>query len=408
MATQNNTFSVSIGSVTIGGGAPVCVQAMTNTSTADVEATVQQTIALSAAGAEMVRMTVNTPEAAAVVSEIAKRLRDAGCGVPLIGDFHYNGHTLLHDFPQCAEVLDKYRINPGNVGKGTARDERFATICAIARDNGKAIRIGVNAGSLDQELVQARFVENASAATPESAEAVLNACMIHSALHATEQAVALGLPENRIVLSCKTSRPKDLIALYRELSLKTRQPLHLGLTEAGMGIKGLVWSVAAMGVLLEEGIGDTIRVSLTPAPGGDRCEEVYAAQELLQSLELRQFSPSVTACPGCGRTSSDRFQHLASDTQQYIRARLPEWRVSCPGVEGLKVAVMGCIVNGPGESKAADIGISLPGDNEQPLCPVYVDGKKAVTLQGTQQEVTTAFLKLLETYVASRYGKTQV
>lgn len=407
MTTQNNTFPVSIGSITIGGGAPVCVQAMTNTSTVNVDATVQQTLALATAGAEMVRMTVNTPEAAAAVPEIAKRLRDAGCSVPLIGDFHYNGHALLRDFPLCAEVLDKYRINPGNVGKGAARDERFATICAIARDNNKAVRIGVNAGSLDQELVQARLAENVRAATPESAEAVLNACMIHSVLNATEQAVALGLPENRIVLSCKSSRPKDLIALYWELSLKTRQPLHLGLTEAGMGIKGLVWSVAAMGVLLEEGIGDTIRVSLTPAPGGDRCEEVYAAQELLQSLELRQFAPSVTACPGCGRTSSDRFQRLASETQQYIRARLPEWKQTYLGVEGLKVAVMGCIVNGPGESKAADIGISLPGDNEEPLCPVYVNGQKAAILQGTQQEVTAAFLKLVETYVAGRYGQDQ-
>ena len=407
MISQKNTIAVAVGAVTIGGGAPVCVQAMTNTSTVNVDSTVQQTLALVDAGAEMVRVTVNTPEAAQAVPEIAKRLQDAGCSVPLIGDFHYNGHTLLHDFPLCAKVLDKYRINPGNVGKGAAHDERFATICAIARDNGKAVRLGVNAGSLDQELVEERLAANARAATPESAEAVLNACMIHSVLDATEQAVALGLSENRIVLSCKSSRPKDLIALYRELSLKTQQPLHLGLTEAGMGFKGLVWSVAAMGVLLEAGIGDTIRVSLTPAPGGDRCEEVYAAQELLQSLELRQFAPSVTACPGCGRTSSDRFQHLAADTQHYIRTRLSDWKSESPGVEGLKVAVMGCIVNGPGESKAADIGISLPGDNEQPHCPVYVDGEKAATLQGTQKEVTTAFLELLESYVASRYGQTQ-
>ena len=374
MIFQKNTISVSVGAVVIGGDAPVCVQAMTNTNTANVEATVQQVAALAVAGAELVRVTVNTPDAAKAVPEIAARLHDMGCYAPLIGDFHYNGHTLLHDFPQCAIVLDKYRINPGNVGKGATRDERFATICSIARDNGKAVRIGVNAGSLDQELVQERLAQNARAAAPKSAETVMNDCMIYSALDATEQAIALGLPENRIVLSCKSSRPKDLITLYRELAQQTRQPLHLGLTEAGMGMKGLVWSVAAMSVLLEAGIGDTIRVSLTPEPGGDRCAEVYTAQELLQSLELRQFSPSVTACPGCGRTSSDKFQHLAAETQRYIRARLPEWKRDYPGVKALKVAVMGCIVNGPGESKAANIGISLPGDNEQPHCPVYVDG----------------------------------
>ena len=403
MTIENITYPVQVGGLVLGGGAPVCVQAMTNTSTSDVDSTAQQVLALAEAGAEMVRVTVNTAEAAQAVPEIAGRLHDAGCDVPLIGDFHYNGHTLLREYPLCAVTLDKYRINPGNVGKGATRDQRFATIIAIARDNDKTVRIGVNAGSLDQELVLERLARNANLAEPAPAEAILNECMIFSALHATEQAVSLGLSEERIVLSCKSSRPKDLIALYRELAKQTRQPLHLGLTEAGMGMKGLVWSAAAMSVLLEEGIGDTIRVSLTPEPGGDRCEEVYAAQELLQALELRQFAPSVTACPGCGRTSSAMFQRLASETQHYIRARLAEWRRDFSGVEGLKVAVMGCIVNGPGESKAANIGISLPGDNEKPLCPVYVDGLKTATLQGTETEVTKAFLELIEAYVASHY-----
>ena len=404
MTVNDETYSVPVGDLVLGRGAPVCVQTMTNTRTADVDATVQQTVSLVAAGAGMVRITVNTAEAAQAVPEIVARLRDAGCYVPLIGDFHYNGHTLLHDYPQCALALDKYRINPGNVGKGAMRDQRFATICAIARDNDKAIRIGVNAGSLDQELVQDRLAANMRLETPVSAEAVLNECMVYSVLDATEQALSLGVSKNRIILSCKSSRPKDLITVYRELASRTRQPLHLGLTEAGMGMKGLVWSAAAMSVLLEEGIGDTIRVSLTPEPGGNRCEEVYAAQELLQALNLRQFAPSVTACPGCGRTSSAMFQRLASETQKYVRLRLAEWRCDFPGVEALQIAVMGCIVNGPGESKAANIGISLPGDNEKPLCPVYIDGVKRVTLQGTEEEITKVFLELIEDYIAQHYG----
>jgi len=404
MTTRSETYPVIVGNVQIGGDAPVRVQAMTNTNTTDVAATVAQVNALADVGAELVRFTVNTPEAAQAVPEIAARLRDMGCDAPLIGDFHYNGHTLLRDFPKCAKALDKYRINPGNVGRGAARDERFSAIVAIARDHGKAVRIGVNAGSLDQELVQAKLAENARLDAPVAAETVLNECMIISALDATEQAIALGLPETRIVLSCKSSRPKDLIALYRELARRTRHPLHLGLTEAGMGVKGLVWSAAAMSVLLEGGIGDTIRVSLTPEPGGDRREEVYAGQELLQALGLRQFSPSVTACPGCGRTSGAAFQRLAAETQRFLRERLPEWRKQYPGVETLTVAVMGCVVNGPGESKAANIGINLPGDNEKPSCPVYADGGKIATLQGTEDMIAASFEELIEAYVARRYA----
>lgn len=402
--TRKKTISVQAGGVCIGGDAPIVVQAMTNTDTSDIKATAAQCISLVEAGAEMVRITVNTPRAAAAVPEIKLRLRDAGISAPLIGDFHYNGHKLLRDNPECAQVLDKYRINPGNVGKGTERETHFAEICAIARDLDKAVRIGVNAGSLDAELLERMLGENAGRETPDSPASVMNRCMVQSALQATEQALALGMREDRIVLSCKSSLPKDLIAVYRDLAEKTRQPLHLGLTEAGLGMKGIIWSAAAMGVLLEEGIGDTIRVSLTPAPGGSRCDEVYAARQLLQALSLRCFAPSVTACPGCGRTASDDFQWLAAETERYVQSRLPEWRRTRPGIETLAIAVMGCIVNGPGESKAADIGISLPGSNENPLCPVFLDGEKAATLRGTRESIARDFLELLEQYVERRFG----
>ncbi len=399
---RKETIAVQAGQICIGGGAPIVVQTMTNTDTADSAATAAQCIALAEAGAEMVRVTVNTSRAAAAVPEIKARLLDAGINAPLIGDFHYNGHTLLRECPQCASALDKYRINPGNVGKGDAHAAHFAEICALARDLDKAVRIGVNAGSLDAELVENMLDANARQEVPDTAETVINRCMVASALQSTEQALALGVPENRIVLSCKSSLPKDLIFVNRELSRQTRQPIHLGLTEAGLGMKGMIWSAAAMGVLLEEGIGDTIRVSLTPEPGGSRCDEVYAAQQLLQALSLRRFTPSITACPGCGRTSGDDFQWLAAETERYVRSRLPEWRTTSPGVETLTIAVMGCIVNGPGESKAADIGISLPGNNEHPRCPVFVDGKIGATLTGTREEIARDFLAILEDYATRR------
>lgn len=401
---RKETIAVRVGTVCIGGGAPIVVQAMTNTNTEDVGATAEQCRQLAEAGAELVRITVNTPGAARAVPEIKARLRDEGIHAPLIGDFHYNGHKLLRDFPACATALDKYRINPGNVGKGSDRERHFSEICTIARDLGKAVRIGVNAGSLDPELVESMLADNAANSAPEPVNDVMNRCMVLSAIQSTEQAVTLGLPEDRIVLSCKSSHPRDLIAVCRELARQSRQPLHLGLTEAGLGLKGVVWSAAAMGVLLEEGIGDTIRVSLTPAPGGSRCDEVYAAQQLLQALGLRQFAPSVTACPGCGRTSGEEFQWLAAETERYVQAQLPRWRVTCPGVETLKIAVMGCIVNGPGESKAADVGISLPGNNEHPLCPVFLDGRKTTALKGTREEISRAFLEILDAYVTARFG----
>lgn len=398
--SRRETIPVRAGEVCVGGGAPIAVQAMTNTNTEDAEATAAQIIALAEAGAEMVRFTVNTPRAAACVSEIATRVRDAGCTVPLIGDFHYNGHKLLTEHPDCAQALDKYRINPGNVGSGERRDPQFTAICAIARDRGKAVRIGVNAGSLDSDLLARRMELNARENRGKAPEEIVNESMIESALHSTEMALDCGLSENQIVISCKTSVPKHLIAIYRELSARTRQPLHLGLTEAGMGVRGLVWSSACMGALLAEGIGDTIRVSLTPRPGGDRREEVHAAQELLQSLGLRQFAPSITACPGCGRTSSALFQELALRTEEYVRARMPEWRKKSPGVECMTIAVMGCIVNGPGESKAADIGISLPGHGENPLCPVFVKGEKRTSLRGDAEQLAAQFLALVEDFVA--------
>lgn len=394
-----------VGDVQVGGDAPIVVQSMTNTDTADAEATASQTIALAEAGSELVRVTVNTREAARALPEIRRRVRGAGCTVPLIGDFHYNGHRLLGEDPECAEALDKYRINPGNVGTGTKRDIHFGTICAIAADKGKPIRIGVNAGSLNPELVKEKMRENAAHDLGKASEEVLNECMVISALESTELALQSGLANDQIILSCKTSRPLHLIALYRELAQRCEQPLHLGLTEAGMGIRGLIWSAAPMAALLAEGIGDTIRVSLTPTPGTDRCDEVRAACELLQSLGLRSFAPSITACPGCGRTTSTTFQELAEDIQRYVLRKMPEWKRDYVGVEELTLAIMGCIVNGPGESKAANIGISLPGTGEAPSCPVYIDGRKQATLEGEADKLATAFRGVIDEYVATRYAK---
>jgi (E)-4-hydroxy-3-methylbut-2-enyl-diphosphate synthase len=392
------------GAVQVGGGAPVVVQSMTSTDTADAAATAAQVVELAQAGSELVRVTVNLPEAAAAVPEIRQRVREAGCTVPLVGDFHYNGHLLLTRYPDCADALDKYRINPGNVGTGRRRDEQFTTICQVARDRGKAVRIGVNGGSLNQELVMRRMQENTDRQLGLSSEEIIDECLVLSALESTELALEAGLTPDRIVLSCKVSRPQHLVRVYRDLSRKTRQPLHLGLTEAGMGIKGLVWSASAMSILLNEGIGDTVRVSLTPRPGGDRREEVYAACELLQAMGLRSFAPSVTACPGCGRTTSSTFQELAERVQAYIRDRMPYWKTRYTGVETLTLAVMGCVVNGPGESKAANIGISLPGTGEAPNCPVYVDGVHHATFRGTYEELFAAFRELIDDYIERSYS----
>ena len=405
LARRHRTVPVRVGSVTVGGDAPIVVQSMTMTDTVDAVATARQCIELWEAGSEMVRVTVNLPEAAAAVPEIKRRMLDAGCSAPLIGDFHYNGHLLLTRYPECARALDKYRINPGNVGTGRRRDEQFATICKVAVDHGRPVRIGVNGGSLNQELVMAKMQENTDRNLGRTSEQIINECMVLSAIQSTELAIESGLRSDQIIISCKTSRPLDLIEIYRALARQTNQPLHLGLTEAGMGTKGLVWSASAMGTLLSEGIGDTIRVSLTPRPGGDRREEVYAACELLQALGLRSFAPSVTACPGCGRTTSTTFQELAERVQGYIREQLPRWKAEYEGVEALTLAVMGCVVNGPGESKAANIGISLPGTGEAPNCPVYIDGAHATTLRGTPEELAVAFRQLLDDYVANRYQR---
>src|SRR6187401_2084948 len=401
----HKTVGVKVGNVQVGGGAPVVVQSMTMTDTADAAATARQVVELWEAGSEMVRVTVNVPDAAAAVPEIKQRMLDAGCTAPLIGDFHYNGHLLLTKYPQCAEALDKYRINPGNVGTGKRRDEQFSTISQVAVTHGKPVRIGVNGGSLNQELVVAKMQENTDRNLGKDSEEIINECMVLSAVESTELAIDSGPRKDQIIISCKTSRPRDLIAVYRALAKQTDQPLHLGLTEAGMGIKRLVWSASAMGVLLNEGIGDTVRVSLTPRPGGDRREEVYAACELLQALGLRAFAPSVTACPGCGRTTSATFQELAERTQDYIRDRMPEWKKKYEGVETLTLAVMGCVVNGPGESKAANIGISLPGTGEAPNCPVFIDGEHVTTLRGNYDELASAFQKLVDDYVERKYGK---
>ena len=399
---RRSCVAVRVGSITVGGGAPVVVQSMTNTDTADVDATTRQVAELARAGSELVRVTVNTEEAAAAVPLIRERLAARGVRAPLIGDFHFNGHRLLSQYPACAEALDKYRINPGNVGRGRKKDEQFVTIVEIACRYEKPVRIGVNWGSLDQELAGRLMDENAQLSAPKPASEVMREAMIRSALDSARRAEAIGLGHDRIILSVKMSGVQDLIAVYRELAARCDYPLHLGLTEAGMGSKGIVASTAALAVLLQEGIGDTIRVSLTPEPGGHRTQEVVVAQEILQAMGLRAFTPAVVACPGCGRTSSDYFQRLAQDIQAYLRDQMPIWRNRYPGVEGLTVAVMGCVVNGPGESKQADIGISLPGTGEIPVAPVYVDGEKTVTLKG--EGIAAEFQRIVEDYVVRRYG----
>jgi (E)-4-hydroxy-3-methylbut-2-enyl-diphosphate synthase len=402
MLERRISSRVMVGPVAIGGGAPVVVQSMTNTDTADAEATARQVAELWRAGSELVRITVNSPEAAAEVAGIRARLDAVGCDVPLIGDFHFNGHRLLTQFPACARALAKYRINPGNVGKGAKRDEQFATMIQAAIRYGKPVRIGVNWGSLDQALLARLMDENARRAEPLDAAEVMREAVIRSALDCALQAEEWGLPAERIVISCKMSGVQDLIGVYRELARRCGYALHLGLTEAGMGSKGIVASSAAMAVLLQEGIGDTIRVSLTPEPGGERTREVVVAQEILQTMGIRSFTPMVAACPGCGRTTSTVFQELAARIQSYLRAQMPVWRERYPGVEEMRVAVMGCVVNGPGESKHADIGISLPGTNELPVAPVYVDGAKTVTLKGGR--IAEQFQALVEDYVRKNYA----
>jgi (E)-4-hydroxy-3-methylbut-2-enyl-diphosphate synthase len=401
-APRRATRQVRVGDVSIGGTAPIVVQSMTNTDTADIEATVKQVAALAKAGSELVRITVNSPEAAAAVAAIRDKLNALDCDVPLIGDFHYNGHRLLTQYPDCAAALAKYRINPGNVGQGSKRDAQFATMIETACRFDKPVRIGVNWGSLDQTLLAQLMDENAALVAPLSAEAVMCEALIRSAIDSAVQAEKLGLAKDKIVLSCKVSGVQELIAVYRELARRGDYALHLGLTEAGMGSKGIVASSTALAVLLQEGIGDTIRVSLTPEPNGDRTQEVIVAQEILQTMGLRSFAPMVSACPGCGRTTSDYFQTLAQRIQSYLRNQMPVWKVQYPGVESMKVAVMGCVVNGPGESKLADIGISLPGTNESPVAPVYVDGEKTVTLKGDR--IAEEFQQIVERYVERRYG----
>jgi (E)-4-hydroxy-3-methylbut-2-enyl-diphosphate synthase len=404
-AARRRSVPVRIGGVTVGGGAPIVVQSMTNTDTADVEATALQVHALAVAGSELVRVTVNTDEAAAAVPRIAARLAELGCTVPLVGDFHFNGHKLLREHPACAAALAKYRINPGNVGRGSKRDPQFAEMIETACRYGKPVRIGVNWGSLDQDLLTRLMDENSRRADPIDANDVVREALVVSALESAARAEALGLPHERIVISCKVSGVQDLIAVYRTLAGRCDYPLHLGLTEAGMGSKGIVASTAAMAVLLQEGIGDTLRVSLTPEPNGDRTREVIVAQELLQTMGLRSFSPLVVACPGCGRTTSTYFQELAQKIQAHLRARMPEWRQRHPGVEEMTVAVMGCVVNGPGESKHANIGISLPGTGERPVAPVYIDGEKGPTLKGDR--IAEEFQQLVEQYVVSHYSRTR-
>ncbi len=399
---RRHTRAVDIAGVRIGGGAPIVVQSMTNTDTADVDATVAQTRALAAAGSELVRITVNTAEAAAGVPAIRERLDAAGCDVPLIGDFHFNGHKLLTAYPDCARALAKFRINPGNVGKGSKRDSQFAVMIEKAIEYDKPVRIGVNWGSLDADLLARMMDDNAKLAAPQSSEAVMREALVASAIGSAMRAEELGLAGDRIVLSCKVSNVQELIAVYRELARRCDYPLHLGLTEAGMGSKGIVASTAAMAVLLQQGIGDTIRVSLTPEPDGDRTKEVIVAQEILQTMGLRSFAPLVAACPGCGRTTSTVFQELAERIQAYLRAQMPVWRARYPGVEAMQVAVMGCVVNGPGESKLANIGISLPGTGETPVAPVYVDGEKTVTLKG--DNIAAEFQTIVDDYVRATYG----
>ncbi|APV50478.1 4-hydroxy-3-methylbut-2-en-1-yl diphosphate synthase [Betaproteobacteria bacterium GR16-43] len=393
---------VRVADQVIGGDAPILVQSMTNTDTEDAKATADQVAALARAGSEIVRITVNTIEAGRQVPEIRKRLDAMGVKVPLVGDFHFNGHKILAQAPDCAVVLDKYRINPGNVGHGTKRDEQFSSMIEKAIEHNKPVRIGVNWGSLDPELLARLMDENGKLARPLEADAVMREALVVSALESAAQAVKWGLPADRIILSCKVSAVQDLIKVYRDLGARCDYALHLGLTEAGMGSKGIVASTAAMGVLLQEGIGDTIRVSLTPEPNGDRTKEVIVAQEILQTMGLRSFTPMVTACPGCGRTTSTYFQELAERIQSYLRNQMPVWKAQHPGVEDLHVAVMGCVVNGPGESKLADIGISLPGSGEKPVAPVYVDGEKTVTLKGDR--IAEEFQAIVEEYVRTRYA----
>ena len=405
VAPRRETPLVYVGNVAIGSDFPVVVQSMTNTDTADAAGTAQQVAELARAGSEMVRITVNTLEAAEAVPEIQRRLDRMSCEVPLVGDFHYNGHQLLQQVPDCARILAKYRINPGNVGFGRKRDDQFATIVDLAIKHDKPVRIGVNWGSLDASLLARLMDENAELSAPLEASQVMREALIRSAIDSAQQAEELGLAHDRIILSCKVSDVQDLIAVYRGLAGRCEYPLHLGLTEAGMGSKGIVASTAAMAVLLQEGIGDTIRVSLTPEPGQPRTDEVIVAQEMLQTMGLRAFSPMVTACPGCGRTTSTFFQSLAQDVQQYVRRRMPEWKLQYPGSESLSLAVMGCVVNGPGESRQADIGISLPGTGEAPVAPVFIDGKKHSTLRG--DGLTDEFLEMIESYVQTRYGQSQ-
>ncbi|WP_373975712.1 flavodoxin-dependent (E)-4-hydroxy-3-methylbut-2-enyl-diphosphate synthase [Chitinibacter sp. SCUT-21] len=400
---RRKTRQVQIGNIWVGSDHPVMVQSMTNTDTADAEATARQIFELWRAGSEAVRITVNSAEAAAQVANIKTKLENWGCRVPLVGDFHFNGDRLLRDYPDCAEALAKYRINPGNVGKGAKRDEKFAYMIEKAVEYNKPVRIGVNWGSLDQSIAARMMDENSKRSQPLTAEAVMREALIVSALESADQAIAWGLSPDKILLSCKVSHVQDLIAVYRDLGARCDYPLHLGLTEAGMGSKGIVASSAALAVLMQEGIGDTIRISLTPEPNGDRTKEVVVAQELLQTMGLRSFTPLVTACPGCGRTTSTVFQELAQDIQNFLREQMPVWRSQYPGVEEMKVAVMGCVVNGPGESKLADIGISLPGTGEVPVCPVYVDGQKDVTLKG--DNVAQEFQAIVENYVVTRYGE---
>jgi (E)-4-hydroxy-3-methylbut-2-enyl-diphosphate synthase len=399
--TRRQSVPVKVGSVIIGGGAPIVVQSMTNTDTADAPATAKQVAELARAGSELVRITVNSTEAARAVPEIRERLAQMGVDVPLVGDFHYNGHKLLAQFPACGEALAKYRINPGNVGHGEKRDVQFATLIETACRYRKPVRIGVNWGSLDQALLARLMDENARRPEPHDAKAVMFEALIHSALESAQRAETLGLPRDRIVLSCKLSGVQDLIVVYRALAARCDYALHLGLTEAGLGSKGIVASTAALAILLQEGIGDTIRVSLTPEPGGDRTKEVIVAQEILQTMGLRAFTPLVTACPGCGRTTSTVFQELASRIQTYVRDKMPEWRREHPGVENMTLAVMGCVVNGPGESKHANIGISLPGTGESPVAPVYVDGQKSVTLRGDR--IAEEFQEIVDQYVRRHY-----
>jgi (E)-4-hydroxy-3-methylbut-2-enyl-diphosphate synthase len=398
---RRTSIPVNVGGVWVGGTYPVAVQSMTNTDTADVGATVKQTEALALAGSELVRITVNTREAARAVPEIVQRLRDRHIVAPIIGDFHYNGHILLREYPACAKALDKYRINPGNVGMGRQHDDNFHSIIDIALENQKPVRIGVNWGSLDQSLVTRLMDENARSKEPKDSREVIMEAMVLSALESAEMAKSYGMADDRIILSAKVSGVQDLFDVYRELAIRSNYALHLGLTEAGMGRTGIVSSAAALSVLLQEGIGDTIRVSLTPAPGGDRTEEVRTCQDILQSLGIRTFSPRVTACPGCGRTTSTVFQEMADNIQEYLSSRMSSWKALYPGVEGLKIAVMGCVVNGPGESKHANIGISLPGTGEEPKAPVYVDGRLMTTLKGPT--IVDDFIGILDDYVETRF-----